>query len=188
MVREILKATDPRLRKKSKPVKKFDKKTVRLIKDLKDTLNVQEDPEGVGLAAPQIGKNVRVFITMPKNKIAVFVNPKILSVKEIKKTKKSKSSKLEWGAGRKEKGKTMEGCLSLPHYYGPLKRAREIKIKYLNEEGADKVKIFKNLDAQIILHEIDHLNGILFVDRLLEQKKLLYELVGDEWQEVDLLL
>lgn len=183
MIHDILKATDPKLRRRSKPARKLDKKILSLIKDLKDTLKVQDDPEGIGLAAPQIGKNVQVFIIKPQDKISVFINPKILSIKELKGDKKDNEK-----VGQKVKGKTMEGCLSLPHYYGPLKRAKEVKVKYLNEEGTKMVETFKDLDAQIILHEIDHLNGKLFVDRLLEQKQRLYELVGNEWQEVDLLL
>jgi len=69
MLREILNAKDPRLREVSKPVKAIDKKIKALVKDLKDTLVVQKDPEGVGLAAPQIGKNVRVFVMMPEKEI-----------------------------------------------------------------------------------------------------------------------
>lgn len=71
MVRKILQSSDPVLRHKSKPVGKIDKKIQDLIKDLKDTLNIQKDPEGVGLAAPQIGKNIRVFVAKYKNFVKV---------------------------------------------------------------------------------------------------------------------
>jgi peptide deformylase len=172
MLRKILDTTDPKLRKKSRPVQKVDKKIKFLIKDLKETLAVQEDPEGIGLAAPQIGKNVQVFAIKPKEDIKIIINPKVVSVSK-EKTKIDKT-------------KTMEGCLSLPHYYGPLQRAKKIKIKYLNENGDQITETFSDLDAQIVLHEIDHLKGKLFVDRLIEQKKPLYELVDGEWQEVEL--
>ena len=79
MIRKILPATDPRLRIKSKPVTKIDKKVLQLIQDLQDTLAVQKDPEGIGLAAPQIGKNVRVFVTNYKKFKRVVINPEIIS-------------------------------------------------------------------------------------------------------------
>ncbi len=177
MIKPILDARDLKLRIKSKPVIKFDKKTKLLIKDLKDTLRVQDDPEGIGLAAPQIGKNTQVFVMKPKEEMTVVVNPKIISVEKL--AKKNPKKKLP---------KTMEGCLSLPHYYGPLRRSKKVKIKYLDEEGKDTIRSFEGLEAQIVLHEIDHLNGVLFVDRLLENRTPLYELIDDEWHEVDLLL
>ena len=80
----------------------------------------------------------------------------------------------------------MEGCLSLPNFYGPLKRADYVKIKYLNEYGEEKIEEFKGFFAQIVLHEIDHLEGILFIDRLLTAKKPLFRLKGKEWEEVEL--
>ena len=81
----------------------------------------------------------------------------------------------------------MEGCLSLPHYYGPLKRPKKITIKYLNSEANEVIEDFVGFTAQIVQHEIDHLNGILFIDRLLTDKKPLYKLAGDEWEEVELI-
>ncbi|KKQ98619.1 MAG: Peptide deformylase [Candidatus Woesebacteria bacterium GW2011_GWB1_39_12] len=186
MVREILNTKDRRLRVVSKPASKVDKKIKELIKDLKETLLVQKDPEGVGLAAPQIGKNVRVFVIMPDSKIKVIINPEVVKTEtEIKKEEKSSKGRprpTDGAAGRK----IMEGCLSLPNYYGPIKRSAEITIKYLNEEGVTRTETFFGIEAQIIQHEIDHLNGILFVDRLLEQKKPLYEYIDGEWEEVEL--
>jgi methionyl-tRNA formyltransferase len=80
----------------------------------------------------------------------------------------------------------MEGCLSLPNFYGPLTRSPKIKVEYQNERG-EKIKEFRSgFEAQIIQHEVDHLNGVLFIDRLLEQKKPLFELVNGEWEEVEL--
>jgi peptide deformylase len=180
MIRKILHSGDPKLREISKRVIKIDSKAVELIRDLKETLAVQKDPEGVGLAAPQIGKNLRVFVANYKELNRVVINPEILETKMEKvKTKK--------GSNKGSKQEILEGCLSLPNYYGPLKRINLVKIKYLNEEGKEIVEEFKNFDAQIILHEIDHLNGILFLDRLLEQKKPLYKLEKDKWEEVELI-
>lgn len=175
MIRKIVGVNNPGLREKSKPAKKIDKKVLSLIKDLKDTLEAQTDPEGVGLAAPQIGKNLRVFVVKYQSKPEVFINPKILSTSVfIPKTASKKRKKI------------MEGCLSLPHYYGLLKRPQKVKIKYIAENGKQVTKTFEGFKAQIIQHEVDHLNGRLFVDKLIEQKKPLYELIGDQWQEVEL--
>jgi len=167
---------DPVLRKKAKKVANVDKKTLEVIRDLKDTLSIQKEPEGVGLAAPQIGKSLRIFIADYKDFKRVVINPEIVSVSKLKvKSQKSKS--------RKE---ILEGCLSLPYYYGPLKRAGKITVKYLNEKGEEIVEDFEGFNAQIILHEIDHLEGVLFIDRLLKEKKPLYKVDGDEWEEVEL--
>ena len=179
MVKKIVKVKDPRLRKGSKKIQKVDKKVKALIADLTDTLINQKDPEGVGLAAPQIGKNLRLFVMKLKGKARVFINPKIVStsVKGIKKVSQKKTYSAK---------KIMEGCLSLPHFYGPLSRPNNLKLKFINEAGKKAVETFDGFEAQIIQHEIDHLNGILFIDRLLEQKKPLYELVNGEWEEVEL--
>lgn len=172
MIRNILNVKDVTLRKKSRPVSRIDKKVKDLVKDLKETLEVQNDPEGVGLAAPQIGKNLQVFVMKLDRGLKVVINPKIKSVAKIKK-------------GQKD-SKILEGCLSLPNYYGPLKRSLTITIEYLNEEGKKVNETFQGLDAQIVQHEIDHLEGVMFIDRLLEQKRPLYEYIDGEWEEVEL--
>ena len=184
MIREIITPADPRLRKKSKKIKKLDKKIKSIIKDLYDTLDAQKDPEGVGLAAPQIGKNVQIFLMKfskedakahgEKSRSKIVINPKITHIKELKKKEAKKRREI------------LEGCLSLPYFYGPLIRNEEVTIKYLDEEGNKQEQTFKGFPAQVVLHEIDHLNGTLFVDRLLEQGKPLYELKDEKWYEVDL--
>lgn len=184
MVQKIIQSGNPILRKVSKPVGTIDKKVKGLIQDLKDTLAVQKDPEGVGLAAPQIGVNLRVFAVDFKNLKRIVINPEII---EINKQSLPLRGKKTSDKKTKSKSEILEGCLSLPHYYGPLKREALVKLKYLNEEGKETIEEFKDFDAQIMLHEIDHLNGFLFVDRLLEQKKKLYKLDSDDtWEEVEL--
>jgi peptide deformylase len=182
MIQKIIQSGEKKLREVSKPVLKVDKKILRLVQDLKDTLAVQKDPEGVGLAAPQIGVNLRIFAINFKNLKRIVINPEIISVLSTK--------RLHRDAGKVQSTKRseiLEGCLSLPHYYGPLKREDYVKVKYLDENGKEVIEEFKDFDAQIILHEIDHLNGFLFIDRLLEQKKKLYKLdEKDEWEEVEL--
>lgn len=177
MICKIVQSGEKKLREKCKTVIRFDKKILKLIQDLKDTLEIQNDPEGVGLAAPQIGVNLQVFAVKYKNFKRIVVNPEILAIKNSPHAAKAPRGKNE----------ILEGCLSLPHYYGPLKRENYVKLKYLSEEGKEVIEEFKNFNAQIILHEIDHLNGIMFVDRLLEQKKKLYKLdKNDEWEEVEI--
>lgn len=176
MIRKVLQSGNPILRKKSSLVKKIDKRVKEIIQDLKDTLATQKEPEGVGLAAPQIGKNVQIFIADYKKFKKIVINPKILKTEGPAETPQAK----------KEKNEILEGCLSLPYYYGPLKRADKITLEYLNEDGQTITEEFKDFNAQIILHEVDHLNGILFIDRLFEAKKPLYKVTGDEWEEVEL--
>jgi len=178
MIRKILLSKNPILRLKSKPVAKVDTKILKLIQDLKDTLSIQKEPEGVGLAAPQIGKNLRVFYANYKGFERVVINPEIIAI-----SKKSVAISKE----RKSKKEILEGCLSLPYYYGPLKRAPKITVKYLNEKGEKVTETFEGFNAQIIMHEIDHLEGVLFVDHLLKEKKPLYKVQGDEWEEVELI-
>ena len=115
-----------------------------------------------------------------KGKGRVFINPKIVfsSDKSTKKVNQTNTLSPK---------KIMEGCLSLPHFYGPLSRPKKVRLEFTNELGKKRVDTFEGFEAQIIQHEIDHLNGVLFIDRLLEQKKPLYELVNGEWEEVELL-
>jgi peptide deformylase len=174
MVRKILRSGNPLLRKVSKPVKKIDKKVLALIADLTDTLAIQKDPEGVGLAACQIGVNLRLFVMARNKKIVPVINPKILTV-----GKKSVQGKVK-------KGEILEGCLSLPNYYTPLARPGKIRVKYLTPQGKEVTEEFSGFQAQIVQHEIDHLDGKMFLDRLLEQKKPLYQLENGEWVEVEL--
>lgn len=175
MMQKVLPSSDPKLRRISKPVGKIDKKTLNLIQDLRDTLSVQKDPEGVGLAAPQIGKNIRIFLISYKNTERIVINPEVLETRDTR-----------YQIPDTKKSEIMEGCLSLPNFYGPLERPNYVKIKYLDESGEEKVEEFKDFFAQIVLHEIDHLDGILFIDKLLAAKKPLFRLKGKEWEEVEL--
>ncbi|OGM22238.1 peptide deformylase [Candidatus Woesebacteria bacterium RIFCSPHIGHO2_01_FULL_38_9b] len=175
MIREILDAKDKRLRGKSKTVAVIDKKVQTLIKDLKDTLVVQNDPDGIGLAAPQIGKNIMIFVMKPGKEIKTVINPEVVFI-----------SKKKEQAQDDQKKNIMEGCLSLPHFYGNIKRSQKIKIKFLDEKGQAHIQTFNGLDAQIVQHEIDHLNGRLFIDELIKQKKPLFEYKNGEWEEVEL--
>ncbi len=183
MIQKITPATDPKLRGETKKILKYDKKIKELITDLTDTLNAQDDPEGVGLAGPQIGKLVKIFAMKPKKKglVRIIINPVLKSSKNDPKAKAPKD--------------ILEGCLSLPHYYGPLKRHNKIVVTHDVPEEKNGTwqlisieEVFEGFDAHIVLHEIDHLNGILFIDRLLSAKKKLYKVDKDgSWEEVELI-
>ncbi len=176
MIQKVIDVKNPVLRQIAKPVLKLDKKVLSLIKDMKETLKTQKDPEGVGLAAPQIGKSLRIFVVNYKKLKRIIINPEIIEISPKKKLN-----------GESKKKDILEGCLSLPHYYGPIKRSGKIKIKYIDENAKDQVEEFTGFNAQIIQHEIDHLNGILFIDKILEQKAPIYKFDGDEWEEVELI-
>ncbi|MBL7036259.1 peptide deformylase [Candidatus Microgenomates bacterium] len=178
MVKKIVPSTDKKLRQISKPVGSVDKKIKTIITDLKDTLKAQKEPAGVGLAAPQIGKNIRMFWVDFEGFSRLVINPQIIKVEKTKTKKKTIKA-------HDHEHEILEGCLSLPSYYGPLKRANRVTLKYLSEKGEDMIEIFEDFHAQIILHEVDHLDGILFVDKLIEQKKKLYRIdKNEEWEEV----
>ena len=167
---------NPILRKKSKPVRQIDADLRRLIKELKKALVKAHDPQGVGLSAVQINELKRIFLARPsiKTKPQVFINPKIIW----------RSQKLISGvSGRKN---NLEGCLSVPGYYGLVKRHQEIKLRYQTIHNSKFVihhSKFKGFLATVIQHELDHLNGILFIDRVLEQGNKLYKIEADELLE-----
>ncbi len=164
---KILTVPNPLLRQRSKEVF-IDKKTLDLIKTLKEALSGKDGKvQGVGLAAVQIGVPKRIFVAYSEasKKLLVFINPEIVwSSKRQTDPKKSK----------------YEGCLSLPNKWSLLRRAKAVKVKYQTESGQIQVRKFAGQLSTIIQHEYDHLNGILFIDRVLEQKGRLYELVKDE--------
>ncbi len=177
MIRKVVDVKNPVLRAVARKIDKVDKKILMLIADMEETLKSQNDPEGVGLAAPQIGKSLAIFLMDYNDIHRVIINPEIVSLGKISdKTIKDKN-----------KDEVLEGCLSLPHYYGPIKRAKTVTIKYMDINNQEKTEEFKGFYAHIVQHEVDHLNGILFVDHILEQKATLYKFNGsDDWEEVEL--
>lgn len=163
------------LASKAREVKKIDKEIKDLISEMKQTLAAARDPQGVGLAAPQVGKDLRIFMAKPteKSPYLVFINPKILEIKERTKT---------YTRSRKIKGKMekLEGCLSIPSIWGPVLRSPTLSLSYMDEKGVPHTKKFTGFLATIIQHEMDHLNGVLFPKRVLEQKGRLYKSHKDE--------
>ncbi len=168
MQQKIITVPNPILKEKSKPVKKIDKKIRQIIKDLKETVRKASDPEGLGLSAVQINKPVRIFIAKVNNNFEIFINPK------IKPSQKTLTQILP------KKKLFFEGCLSVPKIYGFVDRPYQIQIEWQDEEGKKQQGIFKAKEAICLQHEMDHLNGILFIERILEQKGKLYKLTKDE--------
>jgi len=146
---------DPVLRKKAEPVKEFDGKTKALIHDM---FEIMKKHDGVGLAAPQIGLS-KAFIVVDispvdkKSMPQAFVNPVITEAK----------------------GEVLgeEGCLSIPDVHEEIKRAEEISVEYLTEDGEQRTEIYSGWMARVLQHEIDHLNGILMTDHLTPFKRQL---------------
>ena len=170
----------------AKPVLKIDSSVIKIIKEMKETLNKTTDPVGVGLAAPQVGIPLRLFIAKPRDdsKIFVFINPEIRQSPEVNLVKQSRK------LGKKA-SKKLEGCLSLPNIWGPVQRAPFVTLSFLDEQGKHYEQKFSNFLATIIQHETDHLNGILFPKRVLEQKGILYnshknEKNEDEFEEIEI--
>lgn len=174
----IVKTPNPVLTTPAKPVKKIDKKTKEIIRALKENLLSTKNPKGVGLAAPQIGISLRIFITRPKedSPIEVFINPQIL-------WKSEETSTIERPYENKpsdKKENKLEGCLSIPNVWGNLKRSVGVKLRYTDTEGKIQEKEFTGFMATIIQHETDHLDGVLFTKRVLEQKEKLFQIEQDE--------
>ena len=178
---KIVLAPNPVLSNKAKPVVKIDLQIQKLIKNLKTTLAGASDPQGVGLAAPQIGEPYKIFIAKPtpKGKVMVFINPEIVKMDNPSQTF---TRERKVGKGRKQVQK-LEGCLSLKDIWGTVLRSPKLTLKYLDEKGQTQTKEFRDFLATIIQHEYDHLNGILFPRRVLEQKGKLYKSSKDEKNE-----
>lgn len=185
---KIINAPNNVLSTKAKEVTKIDKVILHLIEEMKQTLNAAKDPEGVGLAAPQVGKSLQLFVIKPtrKSKIQIFINPKIINIKKNDQRKSVKKS-----AKTKSASKKLEGCLSLPNIWGEIERVNEVEVSYLDEKDRKHKKTFKGFTATIIQHEYDHLQGNLFPKKVLEQKGKLYKSKKnkkgeDEFEEIEI--
>lgn len=168
---KIITAPNNILSEESKPVQKIDGDVKSLVGEMTKALEAAKDPIGVGLAAPQVGKSLRIFIAKPSLKLPIltFINPKIINASPLIKR-----------GSKKKKVKKLEGCLSLPNIWGDVQRMPEIILEYSNEQGRLHRKKFRGFLATIIQHEVDHLDGILFPKRVLEQKGTLYKSEKDE--------
>ena len=150
-IRNIRKEGDPLLRKKSKVVPEVTDRIKVLLDDMAETMY---QADGVGLAAPQVGILKRVIVVDPHDEttgLVKLVNPEIIE------------------ADGEQVG--IEGCLSIPNFNATVKRPEHVKVKYIDEDGNEKIWDAHGFPAVILSHEIDHLDGILFRDKSIEEVK-----------------
>jgi peptide deformylase len=156
-VLQIRTLPDPVLRQKAKRVTKIDASIQKLIDDMIDTLHA--DPNRAGLAAPQVGVLLRiVVIEVPEQELITLINPEII----------------------KKEGERIvqEGCLSIPGYFGEIKRAVTVKVKAKNRDGKEFRLKAEGLLAQALEQEIEHLDGVLYIDHL-ESSEKLFEVIKE---------
>jgi len=178
------------------PVTEIDSNIKKIVADMEKVLIAQDDPPGVGLAANQVGLDLSIFLVKPteKSKTKIFINPKIIkivesveSVKSVKSVTGSTDSTDLTDSTKKKRNKVkLEGCLSIPRIWGPVKRAEKVLLKYQDITGKKYEKWFSGFEAIIIQHEVDHLNGIVFTQRSVEQKGQLYREENDELVKISL--
>lgn len=154
---------DAVLRQRAKKIHRLDNSVRKLVDDLIDTV---QDAHGAGLAAPQIGVPLRAIVTYVDDELRVVINPEI--VKES--TDEEESD---------------EGCLSIPGWWGPVARKMSVTVKGIGRTGKPvKVKA-DGLEARAFQHEVDHLDGILFIDRMEDRKQLYRVQAGEEEEEME---
>jgi peptide deformylase len=146
---KVITNPNPNLRKISKTIDERVSGSADFKKFCRDLKNTMAKRDGVGLAAPQVGKNLRLFAIQTKDGPMIFVNPKITN----------KSLTKEWSE---------EGCLSVPNTFGKVKRHKKITCIYQDETGEIKKIAADGLMSVVIQHENDHLDGILFIDKAKE--------------------
>ena len=147
---QILTLGSEMLRQKASPVKEINEEYVKLAEDLIKALH---DGKGIGLAGPQVGIDERIFAVHIDGDIPrIFINPSIIETSQ-------------------ETFKYEEGCLSIPGIYTDVVRPKSVKVQAWNEKGRPFTIEADGLMARVILHEYDHLDGILFIDRISEQKR-----------------
>ncbi len=147
-IRQLRFEGDPLLRKKSREVTEINDRIKSLVEDMKETM-YKED--GVGLAAPQIGILRRVVVIDVGDGTIELINPEFLY---------QEGEQID-----------IEGCLSVPGKSGKVKRPQKVKVRYMDLEGNEKIIEGTGLLAIALCHEIDHLNGILFIDKMIDSEK-----------------
>jgi len=148
-VYQVLTLPNQVLRSKAEPIERINSGVLRVLDNMRDTLYAED---GVGLAAPQIGISKRlVVIDIGDSQLIELINPEIIMMEGEK-------------AGN-------EGCLSIPGVVGVVKRAERVKVKALNRQGEEIQVEGSDLLARAFQHEIDHLDGILFIDKAIETRR-----------------
>lgn len=181
---KIITIPHPSLRKKTQKIEKVDEALIKLVSNLEETLDNHRNPPGVGLAAPQVNKLIKVFATkfpvsesvkQDKNElpgqIRHFINPQIIRACKRKKV-----------LGVKKDEPDLEGCLSMPGLYGPVPRHRWVELEFQILEDGKLIKQkekFEGFQARVVQHELDHLDGVLFTDYALENDLPVYRETKD---------
>jgi peptide deformylase len=160
VIREIIRYPNPVLRKKCRAIKKVDDNIRRLIDDLIETMHAAS---GVGLAAPQVGENLRVIAVDIGEGAFAVVNPKLKKKNKVLQTFE-------------------EGCLCLPGIVGPVERPSQVTVEGLDRQGQKLIIEAEGFLATVLQHEIDHLDGIVFLDRV-KDKSLIREVSKKEEEE-----
>lgn len=138
------------LRQKCSKITKFDKRLNNTINNMIKTMLFNE---GFGIAAPQVGLNIRLFVALVDKKLKVFINPEIISMSE-------------------ETNLNHEGCLSIQDTDGLVPRSNSITIRYFDGKKFQR-ETYNDFDARVIQHEFDHIEGILYIDKAIEIKKVI---------------
>lgn len=150
VIRKVCRLPEDVLREKAKKVPRIDASIKKLVADMIETMH---NEEGIGLAAPQVGVSLRVAVLqMEQEEPVVIINPKIVK--------------------RSGERIVMEGCISVPGYQGEVMRSIAVTVKALNEQGKEIRIKAEGLMAQALEHEIDHLNGVLYIDRVESEENL----------------
>ena len=149
MILDLVTEPNEILRRMSQEVAEITPEITQLIFDMKETMKVSD---GVGLAAPQVGKNIRIFTMLTQDGALALINPVIIKRSFLKEFDE-------------------EGCLSIPGVFIKVKRPKAVTVKAINEEGREITIDAKGFMARVIQHEIDHLDGILMLDRIKNKDK-----------------
>lgn len=153
-IKPLIILPDPLLRQVSKPIERVDSDVTKLADDMLETMY---DAPGIGLAAIQVGVPRRMLVIDiaregEEKQPLVFLNPEILSSSD-------------------DRSIYEEGCLSIPDYYAEVERPASVTVKYLDREGKEQILEAEGLLATCLQHEIDHLNGVLFIDHISRLKR-----------------
>ncbi len=146
---KIVTYPDDRLRKIAIPIEIKDLKTDELNQYLVDLFEMMKEKDGLGLASPQIGIQKRIAVVNTADGPLFLINPKLVKQSLLKAIDE-------------------EGCLSVPGVFGKVKRSKKITIKTLDKNGQWQEIVARGLLARVILHEMDHLDGVLFIDKLIK--------------------
>jgi peptide deformylase len=161
--RKIVTLGHPILRQAAKKVHRVDESTKKLIGDMIDTVH---EANGAGLAAPQIGVPLRLIVTVYDDRLRVVLNPEILEASG-------------------EDIEADEGCLSIPGWTGPVVRKEKVTVRGMSRTGKPiKIKT-EGWEARVFQHEIDHINGILYIDRMEDRNQLRRVSDAEEEEELE---